>query len=492
MIHSRTAKVLILSSGSMLTALVAILSGAVLTRLLTQVDFGTYRQGLLAMSFAVPFVALGLDRVLFVFLPGEPERPRAVLVENLILLVAGGGLLTLFAAVGGDHLLARRFNNPGLASILAWFAPYALFFLPAMAVSGCLMACQRAQTLAAYNVISRVINFLLIVALVWFWRTPTAALLGVLMGTAINSFAGGWLMWRACPRSDWHPSAAGLRRQIAFAIPLGLASLVGSLSQSMDQMIVSLRCTTAQFAVYTVGAMEIPLIGVITGSITSVVLVDYARFFREGQLDEIVRLVQLAMSRSALILLPAMMLLWVLAPFLMRVLYGPAYAWAAVPFRIYLLLLPVRTLTFGAVIQATGSSRPILIQSLLSLGLSATAGWVLTGWLGPAGAAAASVSVTYLFVVPFLILVLRRRLNTPAGAIFPWAALARTLSAALLAAMASALVLAWGQLGNVGSLLLGVTVFVPIVGYALIKFGAMDRDLLRSLVGRFLPGPTAG
>ena len=81
MSESRTARVLILSSGSILTALVSIFSGMVLTRLLSQHDFGTYRQAILAMTFAVPFVMLGLDRVLFTFLPKETENWEVVVVE---------------------------------------------------------------------------------------------------------------------------------------------------------------------------------------------------------------------------------------------------------------------------------------------------------------------------------------------------------------------------------------------------------------------------
>jgi O-antigen/teichoic acid export membrane protein len=490
--RSRTADVLILSSGSFLTALVSILSGVVLTRLLTQANFGTYRQAGLAMSFAVPLVMMGLDRALFTFLPGEQERPRAVLVENLLLLLAAGGALTLFAMIGGGRLLARRFDNPALAPLLSWFAAYALFYVPATAVSGCLLARQQTRTLAAYNVISRLMNFLAVVSLVWFWRKPAAALVGVLIGTAINCVAGVWLMWRACPGVEWRPSREGMGRQLAFAVPLGLSSLVGSLGQSLDQMVVSLRCTPAQFAVYTVGAMEVPLVGMITGSITSVVMVDYARLYRQGRVGEIVRLVQLAMSRSALILLPAMTLLWVVAPALMRLLYGPSYAGAALPFRIYLLLLPVRTLTFGAVIQTTGSSRPMLVQSIIGLALTATSGWLLAGWLGPAGAAAASVSVTLLFTVPFLLLVLMRRLRQPAVTIFPWAVLARTLAASLVAGSAAYLVTAWGWPGKAATLPLAVAVFVPVVGCLLVRLGVADWAMIRRLLGGFAPCQAGG
>jgi len=478
--ESRTARVLILSSGSILTALVSIFSGMVLTRLLSQHDFGTYRQAILAMTFAVPFVMLGLDRVLFTFLPKETENPRATLVENLTWLMMAGGLLSSFALLGGNHLLAKRFDNPALAPLLAWFGLYALFFIPAAAVSAGLLARQRIRTLAVYNVASRVINFLFVVGLVWFWRTPGAALLGVLAGTILNCLTGMWLMWHACPGTNWRPSAAGMRRQLLFAIPLGLGSLMGTLSASMDQMIVSMRCTPAEFAVYTVGAMEIPLISVITGSITSVVLVDYARLHQAGKLNEVLRLMQTAMTRSALILLPAMMLFWVLAPYLMQLLYGAAYAKAAVPFRIYLLLLPLRTLTFGAVFQATGSSRPILVLSTIGLVAGAVLGWLLTGWLGAAGAAVASISVSYLIYLPLSLYVLRQRLQCSVREVFPWKKLGSILAASGLAAGVVGLALSCLHLNAIPAIAMATGGFLPLVLGGLVWLGAADGQLLKT------------
>ena len=485
--ESRTARVLILSSGSILTALVSIFSGIVLTRLLSQHDVGTYRQAVLAMTFAVPFVMLGLDRVLFTFLPKETENPRATLVENLTWLMMAGGLLSSFALLGGNHLLAKRFDNPALAPLLAWFGLYALFFIPAAAVSAGLLARQRTRTLAVYNVTSRVINFIFVVGLVWFWRTPGAALLGVLAGTILNCLTGMWLMWHACPGTNWRPSAAGMRRQLLFAIPLGLASLMGTLTITMDQMIVSLRCTPADFAVYTVGAMEIPLISIITGSITSVVLVDYARFYQAGRLDEVVRLMQTAMSRSALILLPTMMLFWVLAPNLMQLLYGSAYAKAAVPVRIYLLLLPVRTLTFGAVFQATGSSRPILVNAAVGLVPCALLGWFLTGWLGPVGAALATVMTTYFFSLPYSVWVLRNRLQRPVLEVFPWHTLWRIAAASGLAAGITGPMAHFLNLNAATSVSLITAVFIPVALGGLIWFGAADWQMLKTTWNGLLP-----
>ena len=230
MINSRSAKVLILSSGQALTALVGIISMAVLTRVFSKLDYATYRQTLLAYAFAVPFVTLGLDRALYFFLPGEKKRPRALLVENLLLLTLAGAVLSLFILLGGNQLLAQRMNNPDLASILLLLVPYPLFMLPASAMSACLMARDRTEQVAGFNVGSRFVMLVLVLLPVLFWATPAAAIIGTVVGAAITTAAALYLMFRACPSGPWRPQWSSMKAQLAFGVPLGLATLVGTVS----------------------------------------------------------------------------------------------------------------------------------------------------------------------------------------------------------------------------------------------------------------------
>ncbi len=426
---------MILSSGQALLSLVGLISGAILTRVFTKEDFGSYRQAMLACTFAFPFVTLGFDRSLYTFLPGETARLRGRVVETLLLLAFGAAVLAGFILLGGSRLLTKRFNNPAIASLLPLLAPYVLFTIPASALGACLLARERTRQLAVFNVASR-LGLLACVLAPILWRPdPKAALIGQSFGAVISGTVALILMFRACNQGDWRPTLAGLREQIGFAVPLGLAGLAGALSLSLDQVIVANRCTPEQFAVYSVGAFEIPLIGIITGSITAVCLVEYARMFRENRAKDVVELMHRATTRSALLLLPAMIFLFCEAPALMTLLFRKAYTESSTPFRIYLLLLPIRTITFGAILQAAGQSRLVLAQSILGLLANAVLGWILVGFFGPNGAAAASVAATWLISVPFLIWAIQRTVKTSWRALFPWPALGRIFLASLLPAV---------------------------------------------------------
>lgn len=462
MAQSRSFKAIILASGQSLTTLVGLVFAVVLSRLFTQDDYATYRQALLVYTFAAPFVILGLDRALFYFLPNEHQRTRGVLVENLLLLAVGGLALTLFLLAGGNHLLAGRFNNPALVTALLLLAPYPLFMAPTTTLSACLLARDRTTQVAAYNVVSRLIMLLAVVIPCLFFPRPTVAIVGVVTGTGIAAMIAMTLMFRACDSGNWRPTLGGMRGQIAFALPLGLSTLVGTVSRGLDQVFVAAMCPAATFAVFVNGAMEIPLVGVITGSVTSVLIVDYAKLYKEGRLDEIVRLIHRAMVKCALILIPVMAFLLCMAPELMRVLFGTRYEDSAAPFRVYLLLLPIRTLTFGAIFMATGNSRYILYQTILGLASKLIVTWYAVSAFGAIGAAGASVVTTYFVSIPYWLIIIRKVLHCPIRQLFPWRDLFRVTIASYIPAAAIFLITQVVQMPDVVMLALTGMVYAGL------------------------------
>ena len=79
--------------------------------------------------------------------------------------------------------------------------------------------------------------------------------------------------------------------------------------------------------------MEVPLIGIVTGSVTAVLLPDITRLFQEGRKAEALAIWQRSAMKTSLILIPAMWLLFFLAPEVMTVLFSSKYAESALPFR---------------------------------------------------------------------------------------------------------------------------------------------------------------
>jgi O-antigen/teichoic acid export membrane protein len=349
-------------------------------------------------------------------------------MENLVPLWLIGLAISLFFAFGGNRLIAWQFNNPDLVRTLWILAPLPLLMLPVWAVPACLMAQDKPKRVAFFNIASRSAKLLIVVGVVLIWRTPTAAIVATVIASAVILSIALKVMLGSCPDGPLLPTRAGMWSQVKYAVPLGFAGIFGMISRSLDKMIVSSMCLPEQFAVYVNGAMEIPLVSILTASITSVLIPDFVKMFKAAKLDEIRQLWHRAMVKCLKIYFPVMCFALVMAPEIMRVLFSAKYSESAYPFRVYALILPVRSTTFGAVLMAINQTRMVMIGAILNLIANVALSILLVRLMGPVGAAwATMISIVALgFFYSYFI---GKYLNFGENSMLPWKEIFRLIAA---------------------------------------------------------------
>ena len=75
----------------------------------------------------------------------------------------------------------------------------------------------------------------------------------------------------------WIFNKSLLIKQFKYAIPIGITASVGILIINIDSLFISYYFDTKSFAEYVNGAMELPFIGIITGSIMAVLMPEFVR-----------------------------------------------------------------------------------------------------------------------------------------------------------------------------------------------------------------------
>ncbi len=398
---SRTAKVFALSLGSALSMIVGLAFTMVATRWLSKHDYATFRQTFLAYEFAAPLLMLGLPTAIYYFFPRAQGTKRGVIVDNMALLTGAGLLFSLFIAFGGNQLLAMRFNNPDLSHTLQWLIPYPLFVMPIAGLAAVMVCADRTRTLALYNVLSSIILAIAgitAILLTQFYAAPI--LVRIVVPALLLPIAIG-VMFKAVPGPLRWPKWLPMREMIKYSVPLGLASMLGSITLQLHSIIVASLCTPEDFAVYINGAMEIPIIGIVTGSITTVVFAEMAELCAKGEKAAALQLFHKASIKSACILLPTMCFLFVVAEPFITFLYSEKYQDSVVPFVIYLFVLPVRIVIYGAALMALGMTRTILVRSIFDLTINCILCFVLVKTIGYIGAAIATMLTLYFWTIPF-------------------------------------------------------------------------------------------
>lgn len=460
---TRTAKVVALSLGGGLSMLASLAAGMVAARSLSRHDYATVRQTFLAYEFVAPLLMLGLPSALYYFLPRESAGKRGVIIDTIALLLIAGSLFSLFILCGGGHILALRFNNPDLARTLPWLVLYPLFMMPGAGLPAVLVCADRTRTLAIYNVASHLLLTLcgiVAVILTRSYEVPVIVrslvpglFLPLAMILMLGSFSGPWR----------GPRWSTMRTMLAYSVPLGLASTLGSITLQLHGIVVAALCTPEEFAVYINGAMEIPLVGVVTGSITTVVFAEMAELCARGDKAAALRLFRRASLRSACILFPVMCFLLVTAQPFILLLYSARYADSVWPFLVYLFVLPVRIVVYGAALMALGLTRVVLVRSIFDLVISSILCVVLVHTIGFMGAAIATIVTLYLWTIPFNMLTIAQGFDVPWRQILPFQDLARVM-AVCIACMPLAAVGAYGlPLAPLGGFVLAAALYGPLV-----------------------------
>jgi O-antigen/teichoic acid export membrane protein len=411
MSQSRTFKTAVLGSGKFLAVLTTLITFAVLSRLFTKADYAAYRQTLLAFTFLSPLLTLGLPKALYYFLPLSPKNGRSILSGNLLLLFFMGCIFAIVVWCGGAEFLAERFNNSKLARLLLIYSPYALLALPVTAISACLVACNKVTLLTIFNVSSKFLFFPFVIGFVLIWRTPAAAISGTVLTAFLIFIPALFIMFGATTGETWKPTRNNMWEQLKYSVPLGLAGMFGIISMNLDKALVSFMCPPEVFAVYANGAIEIPMIGIVTGSVMAILIPEFAGMYQCKDITSIVKLWHSAMIKCSLVILPIMIYLYVMAPEFIKLIFSKEYVDSVYPFRVYLLALPVRITQFGAIFMAAGKNQLILYRAMIGLTLNLFLSIVFISLWGSIGAAISTVLIIYLWGVPYNIMLISKILE---------------------------------------------------------------------------------
>ena len=304
------------------------------------------------------------------------------------------------------------------------------------AFSTCMMSTDRVTTLVRFQISAQLVLITMIACVALYFGTPKATITGYALWASVSVIIAWFFMFRATRGgSQNRPNWSGMKVQLAYGVPLGLASMFGSLSIQIDKFMVSLMCSKEEFVIYVTGALELPIIGIVTVAMNAVILPELAKFYKAGRLDAIISLWQSAMNKAILILAPAMFAVLILGSEMMSFLFSPTYEAASEPLRIYALSLPVRAAVYSSVLMATNRTRWVTLSAIIGLLANATLNMIFVRWLGPSGGAWASVMTTYL-VVLFMLFPMCNALGCTLRQLIAWRHLGRvTLASGLPAGL---------------------------------------------------------
>jgi O-antigen/teichoic acid export membrane protein len=418
-------------------SLSVILLFVILSRHFAPTEYGTFRQlWLINKGLALEVFSLGLPLSLFYFLPQlkSEEQKSFILVTILILSFLGcvlAGLIILFSP-----WIATLFNNPELAYLLKLFCLFPLFSLPTLAIDGTLISIDKVFSLSIFTICDRLLLFVFSILALITWHTLHAFCLTLVVYAFVRFAISISVIFFYYKNHSFKRSGISLASQLKVGLPSGLSNILGLINVEIDKIIISSFFTAKRFAVYANGAFDIPFLGTVSASISSVLMPEYVRLKQMGDINGLISLWHNSIHKIALLFIPLMVFFFIVARDFITFMFSDIYAESAVVFQIYLVGIIANMTWYGTILVSIGHSREPFYASAIGLCINVILNYLFILKIGFLGPVIASVITNYI-VATYYLYKIKKHFNISWIDVYPW----RTVFHILMIAIASAILI---------------------------------------------------
>lgn len=320
-------------------------------RLLSQDQVGVYRLSFLVIVNASAVLPLGFSMSAYYFLNREKDRRGAAVLNILLFNFVIGGLACLTLGFF-PHLLGGIFQSAEMTRLAPKIGVVIWIWIISTFLETVAIANQETKLATFFIVFAQFSKTFLMALAVLFFGTVDSFLYAAIIQGALQTAILFYYLNSRFPHFWRGFSFSFFREQMFYAIPFGLAGILWVLQTDIHNYFVGYRFSEAEFAIYAYGCFQIPLIGMLLESVSSVLIPRMTELQAQGCREEMIRLTVRAMQKLAFFYFPLYVFLLITAQTFIITLFTQNYQ-AAVPiFMINLTLLPFQILLTDPIVRA--------------------------------------------------------------------------------------------------------------------------------------------
>jgi glycosyltransferase involved in cell wall biosynthesis len=369
-----------------------------MVRRLSQHEFGLYKQVFLVVGTALNILPLGVGMSAYYFLPRERERQGQVIFNILLFyLFMAGGICLLFAL--RPQVVAVIFNSTELIQYAPLIGVVILLWVISSFLEIAAVAHQELRLATFFVVGSQFTKVVLLLAATLMFETVWGLIYAAMLQGALQTFimlvylkSRFGVFWRSF-------KFAILRKQLAYALPLGVAAVIIGVQTDIDNYFVANRFGAAAYAIYAIGCFQLPLIGIISDSIGSVMIPRVSYLQKFNRRHEIIEITARVMRELSAIYFPIYAFMLIMGRDFLTLLFTEQYLASYPIFAINITLIPLAIVTSACdpVMRAYAEHRYFLLKTrVLLLTLLIGALWFVTGHYGMVGTIATAIGVNLI------------------------------------------------------------------------------------------------
>jgi O-antigen/teichoic acid export membrane protein len=392
---SLTVQALWLTASKFVAALLMIALPIVMVRLMSQQEFGVYKQAFMFIATAA-IVSMGVSQSAFYFMPRHPERGGQIALNIMVYhLIAGGFVLGVLLVY--PQILQKLFRTDALNEFTVLLGVVVILALSSNLGQYIPTALQDVKTSTFFIVGANLIKAVLFIVSALVFPAVKSLMIAALIYHVLTTGALIWYLYRKFGAFWRQFEWPFFKEQLAYAFPLGTYGLLYFFQKDSHNYFVSAAFGPAQFAIYSVGCMQVPFVYVFLESVAAIMIVRISALQQQQRHDEVRRVMAAAINRVAAIQFPAAALLLIIGRDLIVLLYTKVYEASYSIFAINVLMLPLTAFMFDPIVRSYAELRKfvLIVRVILTGILLATLSMVIHRF-GMVGAVSAAVAAEFI------------------------------------------------------------------------------------------------
>ncbi|WP_143308015.1 oligosaccharide flippase family protein [Chitinophaga vietnamensis] len=322
------------------------------------------------------------------------ETYKSTFFQKYFLATIAVGLGTVLLQLALRPVIAGYFGNPYFNTWTWYLAGYFLLKCINNYANGFYLLTNKLQHLLIINTVQLVlsIGWLLYAAHV---TLPVAE---IFVGLVVLELFRFVYLLKDSPQfiSFRHAFLAPIPREWKYLVTLMAVMLITMLNMQADRFIVSNMLGPVKYSDYAVGTFANPFIGLITGSLMTVLLPLFSKLYHEHNFPLIGRMWRRVNSRSCRLLLPLIVFTIFFGDKIILLIYPPKFENAARLFQLYNIKFIFTVVIFGSIINAIGKEKWMLLNAIINVITLSTLCFLLIPVWGLDGAIFSTIISTFI------------------------------------------------------------------------------------------------
>jgi O-antigen/teichoic acid export membrane protein len=355
-----------LTFAKFIAAVFGILLPIILVRILNQHEFGVYKQVFLFVGTTTNFAAFSVGVSAFYFMPRQPERGGQIAL-NILVYNTIVGVIPLLLLIFYPQFLNLFFRGGDLEPYALMLGIFVMIQLNASLVEMIPTAMQDVRNSTMFVVSTQLFKIVGIVLAALVLGSVRSIVLACMAASGLSVvILVGYLYRRFGPfweRFDRH----FFFEQLAYALPLGAYGIIWVVRKDLDNYFISAMYSPAQYAIYSIGWLEVPLISLFIDSMLAVMVVRISALHQEGRIEDIRIVLANAINRLATVQFAIYAILLVAGRDLIVFFYTKAYAASAPIFYITITLIVLNVFMYDPIVRAYLELRKFILLARIAI-----------------------------------------------------------------------------------------------------------------------------